>query len=202
MTRNQGGRPRDAATDGQVIEAVLDLLVEGATLEGLSFVAVAARAGVSRNTVYRRWATKEALLLDVMAFVNPRLPEPVADCAGGARADLVALISGLFERGKDPRATRVMRCMTAEAERFPQLHALYDTTLVEPRRQALRDAVQRGIDEGVFSPDLDLDMSAAMLVGPPLFYSIAKPDGLPIVGTAEELAERLVAQLVSGLAPR
>ena len=201
MTKNTGGRPRDAATDGQVIEAVLDLLVEGTTLESLSFVAVAARAGVSRNTVYRRWATKEALLLDVMAAVGPRLPEPAAPGAGGARADLVALVAAQFERARDPRSTRLMRCMTAEAQNFPQLAELYDTTQVEPRRQALRDAVKRGIGEGLLSPDLDLQMSLDMLIGPPLFRSLAMAEP-PGPDTPQQLAERLVAQVLTGLAPR
>jgi AcrR family transcriptional regulator len=53
-----GGRQRDPQTDIAAVEAVLDLVSTGATLSGLSLVAIAKHAGVSRNSLYRRWKTK------------------------------------------------------------------------------------------------------------------------------------------------
>ena len=58
-----GGRQRDPRMDAALVEAVLDLVGGGATLSGLSLSAIAERAGVSRNSLYRRWKTKEALYL-------------------------------------------------------------------------------------------------------------------------------------------
>jgi AcrR family transcriptional regulator len=55
------GRQRDPQTDLDLIEAVLDLVAAGATLSGLSLVTIAKHAGVSRNSLYRRWKTKDAL---------------------------------------------------------------------------------------------------------------------------------------------
>ena len=69
------GRQRDPQTDVDLIEAVLDLVGAGATLSGLSLVTIAKHAGVSRNSLYRRWKTKDALYLDVLDSINRPLPE-------------------------------------------------------------------------------------------------------------------------------
>ena len=57
------GRPRDARADSAILDATLRL-VGSVGLGGLSMDAVAATAGVSKATIYRRWASKEALVLD------------------------------------------------------------------------------------------------------------------------------------------
>ena len=71
------GRRRDERADVAIIDAVLDLVSDGATLSGLSLVTIAKTAGVSRNSVYRRWKTKDELYLDVLASINRKLPEPL-----------------------------------------------------------------------------------------------------------------------------
>ncbi|MCG5446615.1 TetR/AcrR family transcriptional regulator, partial [Micromonospora sp. NIE79] len=50
------GRPRSIRADEAIIEATLDLLAEGSTIEALSIEAIATRAGVGKATIYRRWA--------------------------------------------------------------------------------------------------------------------------------------------------
>src|SRR3984885_15643764 len=96
-----GGRQRDPRVDAALVEAVLDLLGGGATLSGLSLPAIAERAGDSRNSLYRRWKTKEALYLDVLAGVNRPLPELSGRSAREDVTDLVAVLAG---RGEDRRA--------------------------------------------------------------------------------------------------
>ena len=67
--RKAPGRPRSARADEAIIEAVLDLLAEGTPFDALSIEAVAARAGVGKATIYRRWSNKEALLFDAVRTV-------------------------------------------------------------------------------------------------------------------------------------
>ena len=111
------GRQRDERTDGLLINAVLDLVSSGRTLSGISFVAIAEHAGVSRNSLYRRWKTKDALFLDVMASLNRPLPdlsnESVLD-------DVVELLATIVERSIDARASQMLRALNAEATKFPQ----------------------------------------------------------------------------------
>src|SRR5579862_3044949 len=113
------GRKRDPRTDVAAIRAVLELVGGGATLSGLSLVTIAEHAGVSRNSLYRRWKTKDALYLDVMASLNRPLPdlsnESVLD-------DVAELLSVIVERSIDPRASQMLRALNAEAAKFPELH--------------------------------------------------------------------------------
>src|ERR1700689_35304 len=117
-----GGRQRDPETDVALVEAVLDLVSAGATLSGLSLVAIAKHAGVSRNSLYRRWKTKDALYLDVLDSINRPLPEHSGPTAF---EDLAALLGVLIERTLDKRASRMLRALNAEAEAFPELHRRY-----------------------------------------------------------------------------
>src|SRR5215510_2614841 len=87
--RKSPGRPRSARADEAIIEAVLDLLAEGTPAEALSIEAVAARAGVGKATIYRRWSNKEALLVDAVASVKG---EPPRIAGESVRDDLVTLL--------------------------------------------------------------------------------------------------------------
>ena len=74
------GRPRNPAKDVAVLQATRELLVE-VGYQGATVVAIARRAGVGAPTIYRRWATKEALVEDA-AFGHPQpapLPSPTGD---------------------------------------------------------------------------------------------------------------------------
>lgn len=58
------------------------MVAAGATLTGLSLVTIAKEAGVSRNSVYRRWKTKDELYLDVLGAINQPLPAPAGSAPG------------------------------------------------------------------------------------------------------------------------
>ena len=78
----QLGRPRSTEADRAIIDAVLEeVIAEG--IDGMSIEQVAARAGVAKATVYRRWPNKEALLLDAVTGVQVELPDarPASRCA-------------------------------------------------------------------------------------------------------------------------
>src|ERR1700734_1414449 len=113
-----GGRQRDPQTDVALVEAVLDLVGAGATLSGLSLVAIANHAGVSRNSLYRRWKTKDALYLDVLDSINRPLPDSSGRTAFD---DVVNHLATLVERTVDKRASRMQRALLAEVEVFPEL---------------------------------------------------------------------------------
>jgi Bacterial regulatory proteins, tetR family len=92
LTGRAPGRQRDPKTDLALVEAVLDLVSAGATLSGLSLVTIAKRAGVSRNSLYRRWKTKDALYLDVLGSINPPLPDFSGPSAFDNVADHLAIL--------------------------------------------------------------------------------------------------------------
>jgi AcrR family transcriptional regulator len=159
------GRRRDERADAALIDAVLDLVSGGATLSGLSLVTIAKTAGVSRNSLYRRWKTKDALYLDVLESIN----QPLPGLAGrSAREDVIALLAVLIERVLDQRASHMLRALNAEAEEFPELHRRYFDEIVAPRRDAMNQALSRGVAAGEIRPDVDVDLLSEVLVSPVL----------------------------------
>ena len=84
-----------------VADAVLEMVSEGATLSSLSFVSIAHHAGVSRNSIYRRWKSKERLFVDVVKSIARAVPELVEH---SARENLVTILDFAFARDMDPRA--------------------------------------------------------------------------------------------------
>ncbi|MEV0403863.1 TetR/AcrR family transcriptional regulator C-terminal ligand-binding domain-containing protein [Actinoallomurus sp. NPDC050550] len=159
----RGGRQRDPATDAAIIDAVLDMVAAGATLTGLSLVAIAKQAGVSRNSVYRRWKTKDELYLDVLETINERRPSPPG---AGTRDDLAVLLQALAERVVDKRASSMLRALNAEAATFPRLHSRYFEEIIAPRREAMNHVLRRGVERGEIRPDIDPDLISELLVSP------------------------------------
>jgi AcrR family transcriptional regulator len=182
--RKAPGRPRSARVDMAIIEAILDMLAEGTPFDGLSIEAVAARAGVGKATIYRRWANKEALLFDAVATVKG---EPATVAGGSVRDDLIALLAPAG-RAENTRAGRIMPCLVAEMQRSPELRDVY-RRISAPRNELLRSVLQRGIAEGTLRPDLDLDTIVAMLIGPLIARTLV--DWEP-GGRREDAVQRLV----------
>ncbi len=183
--RRPAGCKRDPRTDAAAIEAVLDLVSAGATLSGLSLVAIAEHAGVSRNSLYRRWKSKDDLYLDVLDAINRPLPDfdnPTA------REDLVANLVVLVERTLDRRASSMLRALLAEAAAFPELHRRYFAEIVAPRRDAMYRIIRRGIANGEIRPDVDVAFVNELLVGPVLARMGS--------GTTEALDPRLTSRRI------
>ncbi|PWR08131.1 TetR family transcriptional regulator [Micromonospora acroterricola] len=161
------GRPRSIRADEAIIEATLDLLAEGSTIEALSIEAIAARAGVGKATIYRRWAGKDALLLDALRRLKGVLPQPEGH---SVRDDLVLLV-GAIGQNVDPRAAKIMPCLVPEVNRSPDHFRLYQN-IIAPRRQLMREVLRRGISEGFIRPDIDLEVTMALLTGPMLIQRV------------------------------
>ncbi|WP_329011645.1 TetR/AcrR family transcriptional regulator [Micromonospora rifamycinica] len=163
------GRPRSARADEAIIEATLDLLAEGSTIEALSIEAIAARAGVGKATIYRRWAGKETLLLDALR----RLKGVVAQPAGQSVRDDLVLLVGAVGHNVDPRAARIMPCLLPEVNRSPDHFHLYQN-IIEPRRKLMRDVLRRGVATGELRADLDIEVAMALLTGPMLIQRLLR----------------------------
>jgi AcrR family transcriptional regulator len=190
------GRRRDERADAALIEAVLDLVSDGATLSGLSLVTIARTAGVSRNSLYRRWKTKDALYLDVLESINRKLPDPAER---SAYDEVVARLAVLIERVMDKRASHMLRALNAEADAFPELHRRYFDEIVAPRRDAMNQAVRRGIASGEIRPDVDVDLLSEVLVSPVLArMASGNTDDLDPVRTSRDIA----ALVFAGAQPR
>ncbi|MFI5927961.1 TetR/AcrR family transcriptional regulator [Micromonospora sp. NPDC051543] len=161
------GRPRSIRADEAIVEATLDLLAEGSTVEALSIEAIATRAGVGKATIYRRWAGKDALLLDALRRLKGIMPQP----AGHSVRDDLLLLVGAVGQNVDPRAAKIMPCLVPAVNRSPDQFQLYQN-IIAPRRQLMREVLRRGIDEGLLRPDIDVEVTMALLTGPMLIQRV------------------------------
>jgi AcrR family transcriptional regulator len=161
--RRGPGRPRSTRADEAIIDAVVALLMEGVAAEVISIEAVAARAGVGKATIYRRWSTKDSLLVDVLASLKGPLPE-VAGVS--VRDDLRTLLRPVGQT-TTVHSGALLSCLLTDLRRSPTLHECY-RRIIEPRRELMRQVLRRGITEGVLRPDLDIEAVMAMLVAPML----------------------------------
>ncbi|MFY1671790.1 TetR/AcrR family transcriptional regulator [Plantactinospora sp. WMMB334] len=186
------GRPRSLRADEAILEAALDLLAEDGSIETLSIEAIAARAGVGKATIYRRWSGKEALVQDALRRLKPPPPPPPGR---SVREDLVALV-GNTGRNPDPRAGKIMPCLMPAISRSPEQYRLYQE-LVEPRRRMIREVLRRGIALGELRADLDVELTLALLTAPLLTQRLlrAQPDL-----DERDLPARVVDAVITGIA--
>jgi len=164
------GRPRSLQADRAIVDAVLEEVI-AVGIDGVSIEQVAARAGVAKATVYRRWPNKEALVLDAVTGVEVELPTLPGT---SARDDLVLLVDSMRRRIADAVqpgesvASRLYPCMIAEGVRHPEIAAKYKQVVVEQRREAVREVIRRGVANGELRRDLDVETMLLLLIAPML----------------------------------
>ncbi|MGI5337557.1 TetR/AcrR family transcriptional regulator C-terminal ligand-binding domain-containing protein [Streptomyces sp. CA-181903] len=190
----QRGRPRSAAVDTAVIESVLRLLEGGVTVGELSMERIAREAGVGKATVYRRWAGKEALMLDVLRSLEEDAPE----LAGvSVRDDLIALLDFLRRRGLAKRSSAVMRTVVGQVQAQPRVWREYHETVVAARRESFRAVLRRGAEAGEIRRDVDVDLLIDLFVSPMLVRAVLHEwQELPA-----GLAEGIVDTVLEGVRP-
>lgn len=159
------GRPRSSDADRVIIDATLAEYAEHG-FGGMSVDAVAARAGVSKATIYRRYPSKIEL---VMAAVDAVASEraPVAD-SGSLRADLLAHLTNLRAILRDPVLGRTVRMIVADAARYEEIARVH-AEFVRRRRRTTVHAIEQAVRRGDLDPATDPELAADLLSGP-VFY--------------------------------
>lgn len=184
------GRPRDGRIDGAVLDAIGQMILEGG-YRSLSFEGVAARSGVTKNTVYRRYPTKADLALAFLDRTHPRLPEPDPD----AKVDdnVQQMLREMVQQfDLDPTLIGVISSLAGEEQSDPQLRSLVNRYSTE-RLQPLFEALQLGVEHGELPDATDVEIAALLLYGPVLAeYMLHGP-------VAFARVERMVATVLSGL---
>jgi AcrR family transcriptional regulator len=194
QTARPAGRPRSARAEKAIIDATLDLIGESSGLAELSIEAIAARAGVGKTTIYRRWSNKEDLLVDALATLKSPLPSPRG---GSVREDLVAYVEVFLRDASDASKRCVMNIAMNEAERHPRLVERIRQVTIEPRRAAIAALLRRGMATGELRAGIDPLIAMATLIGTAMWY--VRSEGVAEV--SRELAERIVDQILAGIAP-
>jgi AcrR family transcriptional regulator len=182
------GRPRDPHVDRAIIEAAVELLSDGG-VEAMSVEAVAARAGVSRASVYRRYANRVDLMEAAFHAASARKPPPPD--TGSARGDLVQVVLRLKSILAESDTGGLLPAMLAAAREHPEVREALER-FTSARRSPTIAVIRRGIERGEIRPDVDPELMADMLVGA-VIYRLLMRNGTIGDRRAEELVDVLLA---------
>lgn len=188
------GRPRDERIDADITAAALDLLsTEG--FDRFSVEAVAALAGVAKTTVYRRFPTRNDLIVGALLRLNDELPPPPAP--GPVRDRLIGVLNGIRHRTTESVRGRILMQVVSEGLRDPALADLVHQRVLAPRRQVLRDVITDGIASGELRADVEVDTVVPLLVGPMLYLGMWSGSAV----TKNVTVESVVDLVLTGLTP-
>jgi AcrR family transcriptional regulator len=179
------GRPRSQEVDAAVLGAALELLLERGAAE-TSIEKVAQRAGVTRATVYRRFADKTALLVQAVETLHS------GDGTGDPEwSDIDRMLAHWAAYLSLPRNRRLLRRLYASADDYPDLLQAYLRAHGERRAAAVRATLSRARDASRLPPTIDVELLQQLLTGAILNHLSAYPDTTP----ADEIAAYLAAVL-------
>lgn len=187
------GRPRDARADHAILDATRELIAE-LGVYGFRTDDVAARAGVGKGAIYRRYRSKDELVTAaVAALVDAEIAVPDT---GSTRGDLLILMREAVALYRRSAAGRLMPNLIGSMAEKPDLARAVREGFLASRRGALSEVLRRGIERGDLRPDLDLELALDVLGGP-LFYRLLVTGG-PL---DEQLAEGVADLILRGFAP-
>ncbi len=188
--RRPPGRPLDEHARTEILDAAVTLLTEEG-FAGVTVDTVAATAGVSKATIYRRWSSKEALLLEAASCLSGG-PQELPD-SGSLRDDLLALYQGFLPALIDGVPGQMLPQMVAEGTRNPEIRALL-ADFSDSRRGRWRTVIERAAARGQLVDGLDTEVVVDCLTGP--LFTRLLVTGRPL---SAELAERVVDVVLTGI---
>lgn len=164
------GRPRDPSRDTDILDAAIDVLADTG-FEGMTIDMVAARAKAGKATLYRRWPSKTALVLDALACLKAVDLDDLPD-TGTLRGDLLAL-SRPRSLHEGERKMRVLAGVVTMLSQEPGLADAAKAALIEPRAAAHRILLQRAVDRGEIAADADIELLSTLLPAMATFRALA-----------------------------
>jgi AcrR family transcriptional regulator len=188
-TRRPGpGRPRRSSTGHAILKATREILghsgVHGLTVEG-----VAARSGVAKTTIYRRWRSKEDLALAALLDVIQEESQPLRH-VGSTRTALRTYLGRLIDNLNSKLYGRIVRGLISDLGVDLELARGFRERVLARRVGVVRELLQRGIERGELRRDLDFDIAVDLLLGP-IYYRLLI-SGEPLTSTFVDRVVRAV----------
>jgi AcrR family transcriptional regulator len=185
---------RQSQTETAILDATRELLAE-AGVHGLTIEGVAARAGVAKTTIYRRWRSKDELALAVLIDMveNVVATPDFAD----TRKELISFVNAAVKILGSTLMGRVMQGLVSDLATDPGLARAFRERVVAMRLGEVRRLIERGIKRGDLRPDTDIELAHELLFGP-VYYRLLL-SGAPL---DKKLAERIVDAVLPAFAAR
>jgi AcrR family transcriptional regulator len=165
------GRPRSAQSHQAILQAALELLAE-VGFAAMSMDAIAARAGVGKTTIYRRYASKEELVADAIESIREEIVIPDT---GNLQSDIDTLIQNAAQITLNPIGRQTVAMIISSASSNPQFAQIYWTKYLQPRRKAFAVVLERAKARNEIQADLDSDLIFDTMSGIMLYALIFQP---------------------------
>jgi AcrR family transcriptional regulator len=156
------GRPRSQEADKAILDAAAGLLAEGG-FAALSIEEVAARSGVAKTTIYRRWTSRGALALD--AFLTGFQSQQPSPDTGSLSGDLFAALRSWIRAVTRTSAGPILAGLIAESQRDPELGIAWRERVVEQLRSQHKIMLDRAVSRGEIPRDTDQEVVLDLLFG-------------------------------------
>ena len=167
MANERGGAAlRQGVTDA-ITAATFEELAESGYAR-MSMDAVARRAGVGKAALYRRWKSKEAMIVDLIGHAV-RSSLPPTPNTGALRTDLRELLGSIREQLSNPLIARIGPSLLAEATQRGALGLALQQEIAVPRRAAALKLLRAAMDRGELPADLDEELAMDLLMAPLAF---------------------------------
>jgi AcrR family transcriptional regulator len=192
-TTSRPGRPRSERARLAILEAAAALLMEGG-LAAATIEAIAARAGVSKVTIYKWWPTRGAVAVD--AYFHRSAPTNTIEDTGDLARDLTTQLAKIIDAFRG-RPGVVMAELIGQAQTDPTLAETLRSRWLKPRRDETAAVLQRAIDRAEIRPDIDIAALMDQLFAPIYYRLTMRHEPLD-----EDLSQRLVCTLLDGIRRR
>jgi AcrR family transcriptional regulator len=189
------GRPRSTQMHSVIRDAVLDSVNDGATLSSLSLAAIAQDTGISRNSIYRRWKSKEQIYSDVLKSMRRQVPDLNEQ---SARENLIEILTVTRVGSGEQRELRMEQAIVAEEQNFSDLYEQYLAEIVAPLQTAMKLAIRRGKETGEIRTDIDEELLSGVLISVASSRTLSATVGSPDFALANR---RIVDLVFDGVAP-
>jgi AcrR family transcriptional regulator len=191
--RAQRGRPRSDRVQRAILDAARELLIQDGYTR-LRLEHIAARAGVGKATLYRRWRSKEALAQALISDLAA--PHLTIEITGDTRKEMLAAVLNPLTAITDTNFGPVIRALMSQIAGNPALGDQFRATIVASWRTEVEHLIARGIERGDLCPDADAGVATELLLAPVYFR-------LVFGGVLDrDFAERIVGTIMEGYATR
>jgi AcrR family transcriptional regulator len=184
------GRPRDPAINAAILAAARDLLLD-VGYSNVSMEAVAARARVSKPTLYLRYPSRAVLIFE--AIFGQTKARPMPD-TGSIRTDLYVAYRWAVDEFSAPEARAAIPGLLAEVARSPELAQLIRTVVIGPEHARVRGQLELAQARGEIHAEADLDLLVDAFIGTALARVTLLDHPVDYA-----YADRLVDQLLDGV---
>lgn len=180
-------RRRGEILERAILKAVIDELAE-TSYDALTMEGVATRACTGKAAIYRRWPSKQELVLDAIHFAMPPMTDPPD--TGSVRGDLLVLLGRMAESMSSSTGC-AMQYVFSNLKRDPDISEAVYARVIEPRQKMFVEALRRGAERGEVRPDAVSRLVAE--VGPSLIVQKFVTEGPPV---RSETVEAIIDEVV------